>query len=418
MDQILLVEDSQFFGNVVCNALQAHFTYKVVWAKTYGEARKLLEKDKFGFMAGLIDLNLPDAEIGAAVDLSIAYGIPTIVFTGNLNDDIRDQIISKRIVDYVLKEGRYNIDYIVSLVRRLKLNRSIKVLVIDDSTVSRKKLVSLLEIYQYQIYQAKDGVEAMAVFKKHPDIRLVITDYHMPNMNGFEFTREIRKSYSIGDLAIIGISSVGHNILSAQFIKSGANDFIHKPFLNEEFLCRVTHNVEMIEHVQLVKKLSNIDFLTELVNRRHFFEIGNRLYKASQRKRSPLAVAMIDIDDFKSINDRYGHDAGDAAIRQIAQMLSDRFRESDVVSRFGGEEYCILTVDMDVGHVFKVYDQLRESISRAELVIGEVTLRITVSIGICSKLQQSLEAMISVADKMLYKAKESGKNKVVWDQSN
>lgn len=415
MNKILLIEDSPFFGAVVRNAIASNFTFPVVWAKSYAEAEHALKTEADSFFVALVDLNLPDASDGEAVDLTTQHKVPVIVFTGNLSDDIREKIITKNVVDYVIKSGRHNIEYLVSLVRRLHLNRSIKVLVVDDASTSRMHLRKLLSIYNYIILEAQDGCQALDVFTQHPDIQLVITDYNMPNMDGFEFTMQIRKQYNKSELAVIGLSAQGNNILSAQFLKHGANDFIHKPFLNEEFHCRVSQNVEMVEYIQTVKKLSNLDYLTELVNRRYFFEMGGKLFDNAQRNHSTLSIAMVDIDDFKDVNDLHGHGIGDMVIRKVATLLNDRFRRSDIVARFGGEEFCILASNMAPNAVFRVFDELRQSLAQTDLKIEGKTLNTTVSIGVCSQLRPCLDDMISVADQMLYKAKANGKNQVMWD---
>ncbi len=254
MVNILLVEDSKFFGTLVQRELKIKLGFRVKWVKTYAHAKRLLEHGNPDYFVSLLDLVLPDAPNGEIVDLMFAHKIPSIVFTGEVNNDIRDHILKKNIIDYVLKRGNQDIKYITSLIYRLYLNRSTKILVVDDSNASRHHVLNLLKLYQYDLVEAVDGEDALRVLNEHQDIRMVITDYMMPNMDGFELTKKIRNSHSKDELAIIGVSASEDNILAARFIKNGANDFINKPFFAEEFFCRVTQNIEMIEHIARIHK--------------------------------------------------------------------------------------------------------------------------------------------------------------------
>jgi diguanylate cyclase (GGDEF)-like protein len=231
-------------------------------------------------------------------------------------------------------------------------------------------------------------------------------------MDGIQLTKKIRRRYNKDQVAIIGISAQEKKILSAHFIKNGANDFIHKPFLSEEFYCRVTQNIELLERIEKIKELSNKDYMTGLYNRRYFFESGRKLFKKAEKQNYSIVIAMVDIDFFKQINDTYGHDAGDEVIKNVSGILKKRFRESDIVSRFGGEEFCILAMNMEPKHSFMLFEELRKMIEISEIRVGDKTIQTTVSIGVCATPLSSLDEMIKQADLMLYKAKKAGRNRV------
>ncbi|MDY6935791.1 MAG: diguanylate cyclase [Spirochaetota bacterium] len=413
MAEILLIEDSKLIASAIKKKIESELLLRVKWGQSYSDAIKLVKENNSNFFISLLDLYLPDAPNGEIVDFVLSKDIPSIVFTGELSDDVREYIWSKKVIDYVLKEGSHNLDYIVSLIRRISRNKSIDVLVVDDDRLFRIHLLKLLEVHKYNVFEASDGNEALGIIKDNPDIKMIITDYHMPNMDGFQLIKEVREKYSKEELAIIGIAGKGDNTLSARFIKNGANDFIDKPFVTEEFYCRVTQNIEMIEHINALRNSSNKDYLTDLYNRRYFFELGNQLFTNSKREQITITVAMIDIDYFKKINDTYGHAAGDEVLKQLSQILKKSFRESDIVSRFGGEEFCILTTNMDHEHSPRIFNGLRKKIGETSINIGFKKIQITVSIGICIKLMDSLEDMIEQADSMLYKAKEGGRNRVM-----
>jgi PleD family two-component response regulator len=264
MSRILVIEDSALFAHLVVKEIEAKLGMTVVLAKSYAETQKLLtdieEQDFFSedyFSIAVSDLNLPDAPSGKVVDLVRSKNIPVIVFTSEFDNKMREMIWSKDIIDYVLKRGKQDVQYLVTLIKRIFSNRFIKVLVVDDSKAFRTQTCNLLEIHKYNLLQAGDGVEALKILKENPDINLVIADYEMPNMDGFVLTQKIREKYNKNEIAIIGVSSQGEHSLSAQFIKNGANDFICKPFLTEEFYCRVTQNVETIEHIKQLKHIED-----------------------------------------------------------------------------------------------------------------------------------------------------------------
>ena len=415
MTQILIVEDSKLFGSVLKNEIETELQLQVTWAKTYGETEELINGKPAQFFISLLDLNLPDAPDGEVVDLVLQHDIPAIVFTGDLTSKVRERIWAKNVIDYILKEGTQSIDYIISLIRRIHKNKTIKVLVVDDTKFYRKVIYELLEIHQYTVLQARNGVEAMQVLKSNPDIAMVLTDYNMPNMDGFELTKTIRSKYRRDEMSIIGLSDQANSFLSAQFIKYGANDFINKPFLNEEFYCRVSQAIEAIEHVNQIKDLSNKDFLTGLYNRRYFFEAGGNLFASAQRKHITISVALLDIDFFKKINDTSGHDAGDLVLQHLSALLQKRFRDTDIVARIGGEEFCILLVNEKREYTYEIFDTLRNAIEASETVVDGKRIQFTISIGVCTNIADSLEEMIKQADLLLYQAKESGRNKVMID---
>lgn len=416
MLQILIVEDSRLFGSVLQKEVEKCLPgFKAHWVETYAEAKDLLDEQQNDFFIGLLDLNLPDAPNGEIVDLVLERGISAIVFTADMSDEARESIWAKNVADYVFKEGEQSINYIISLINRLHRNIDIQVLVVDDSNFSRKIICDLLHIHKYSIFEAVDGVEALNILAEHKDIKMVITDYNMPNMDGFELTKEIRKTHGRDELTIIGLSGEGSSILSARFIKYGANDFINKPFLQEEFYCRITQAIEMIENVKKIRDMSNKDFLTGLFNRRFLFELGSKMFATSQRKCTTATVAIMDIDYFKKINDNYGHDAGDEVLRQLGIVLKSCFRETDIVCRFGGEEFCLLLTSMDQENVPKFFEGLREKIAQTKVQLKGHAINFTVSIGVCTELQSSLEDMIEQADKLLYMAKEGGRNRVMVD---
>lgn len=411
----LLVEDSRFFGSFVRSRLSADLGMDVTWARSLAEAQNAIAQAEDPFGIAVCDLVLPDASDGQVVDLAQDHGLPVIVLTSTLDDSARDAIWSKNVVDYVLKEGPHAVDYVVDLVRRLDRNDQVEVLVVDDSAVARRHLGALLRVHRYQVHEAVDGESALRILAENPKVRLMLVDYNMPGMDGFELAKKVRKDFPREEMAIIGVSDRGSGHLSARFIKSGANDFLNKPFVVEEFYCRVTENMRALEQLRALNEMATADFLTGLANRRHFFLTGEKLYANALRKNMHVGLAMIDIDHFKLVNDAHGHQTGDEVLRAVATVLGNRFRASDLVARLGGEEFAVMICAMDLASAPRIFDEVRHAIEELEVVVGDETIRTTVSVGLCMREMPSLDALLNAADDLLYQAKQGGRNRVMAD---
>ncbi len=412
---ILIVEDSSIFAFVLLKAVKENLNLNACLCKRYDQAREILQKQEHNFFAALLDLNLPDAPEGELVDLVVGEGIPSIVFTGELSDKLRERIGSRRIVDYVLKDSKENVQQVVDTIKRLYSNMGMKILVADDSAVSRKMIKDLLEVWNFSVLEAGDGRQALAMLQENEGINMLLTDYNMPGMNGVELVKNLRNSFSKTRLPVIGLSGVGGATTSAHFLKAGANDYMHKPFLAEELYCRVRHNLETSEYILTIREMAERDFLTGLLNRRAFFSSAQTLFANAKRGNIKLVVAMMDIDHFKKCNDQYGHDAGDEVIRAVGQTIYSRLRSSDLIARFGGEEYCMACVNMDPADVFQVFDSVRKAVQDDVIDFAGHEIQVTVSSGVCAQLMDSLEEMITRADHMLYQAKQQGRNQVQVD---
>jgi diguanylate cyclase (GGDEF)-like protein len=412
--RILVVEDNKAVAKLISSRITSELDFITKVAHSYEDAQAILNENDLFFIA-ILDLNLPDAPDGEIVDLVLSREIPSIVLTGTLDDELRKRILSKNVVDYIVKEGMHAIDYVIHLIKRLKNNRKIKALVVDDTATFRHLITRLLELHKFNVITANDGIDALEKIKQHSDIKLILTDYEMPNMNGFELVSELRKDFTKDMMAIIGLSANTSETLSAQFLKKGANDFLSKPFLNEEFYCRVTQNVEIIELIHEIREASIRDYLTGLYNRRYLYEIGNNLHSNAMRDNLAIAVGMVDIDFFKKINDTYGHDVGDLALKHVAGLLTTHVRKTDVVSRCGGEEFCVILTNVDRQRALLVFGKIRKVIEKSTIQADGKTIKMTISVGVCTSIKKSLESMIKAADEMLYEAKESGRNRVVID---
>ncbi|MCF6354181.1 MAG: diguanylate cyclase [Candidatus Polarisedimenticolaceae bacterium] len=412
-NKVLIVEDSRAINKMLAHHIATQLHIDVESAVSMQEAKQILDKQSEQFFVAILDLNLPDAPNGEVVDVVLGLGIPPIILTGSMCDDLHDEMLEKPIVDYVIKRNLNEIEYVIETVQRLRENRDRKVLVVDDSRSSRQLLSSLLQRHYLEVLEACDGVEALDVLSENDDILLMVTDYNMPRMDGMELITRVREKKSRNELAIIGISTSGSGTVSIKLLKSGANDFITRPFMHEEFYCRINQNIDAVASYCKLRDAADRDFLTGLFNRKYLFNTGNKLFQNAQRKNISLTVAMIDIDFFKKINDTHGHHVGDMALKHVASIFTQQLRQADVITRFGGEEFCMLCVNVSGSSAEVLFTRFREAIADTPLVVGDVVVPMTVSIGYSMELTDSLDHMISDADAALYDAKGGGRNRVV-----
>lgn len=252
--RVLLVEDSRMFTSVLKYRFEAELGVDVVTCSSLSEMRGLAADEHHGFFLAVTDLNLPDSPHCEALDYALEIDLPAIVFTGKFDFNTREKILKKNVLDYVIKDNDKAFDEIVQAVGRIVTNRNYRILVVDDTKTQRSILCSMLRAQKFDVIEASSGKEALEALELNPDIQLVLTDYHMGDMDGYQLTRKLRRSYSDDVLRVIGISDSNDPQLSASFLKAGASDFLYRPFVQEEFQCRIAQNIAILTKMDELKK--------------------------------------------------------------------------------------------------------------------------------------------------------------------
>ena len=410
--KILIVEDNKALAKLIAKKMEDKVEMDIDVAHTMAEAQAFLNNSKDYFIA-LLDLNLPDAPNGEIVDYVISKGLPSIVLTGSIDDATRESFIHKDIVDYVYKGNMDDINYIFQIINRLSKNRQYKVMIVEDSAPFRNSLKKILTSLQFHVFTAAHGEEAMSYFADNPDIRLVVCDYRMPVKDGLEVLKEIRAAGDKNQIGVLMMTSPSENVNGAIFLKNGANDFIAKPFVKEELICRVNNLIEAMENINQIADFANKDFLTGVYNRRYFYDDMNEYVAYAEERAEPYAVAMLDIDHFKEINDACGHDSGDRVLKTLAKKLIDETKNGDLIARFGGEEFCIVLKNISNEEAVKFFVNLRANIASCNVQLKKEQKNFTVSIGVAfSRSDYKLDELLELADEALYRAKENGRNRV------
>ena len=414
-DKILLIEDSVALSILLKTKLTDDTAAEVFHCDSMKKAVELMKEHRFTL--ALTGLTLPDASDGEVLNALEAYRVPTIVFTATVDDKARKHYAEKKIIDYIVKDGRRTVETVVKTVERILSNRQFTILIVDDAKAARSSLVEILTRQNFSVLEAHSGAEALDALATHPSVQLVITDYYMPDMDGYELTRRIRAKRSSEDLRVIGVSSSTDRMLSAHFLKAGASDFIYRPFVPEELQCRIDNNVETLKQLMRLRELAERDHLTGLPNRRSFFEQATALLDAMNKDDGGMdcgSVAIIDIDHFKKINDTLGHSAGDKALKKLALVLSNLCQPGNhIAARIGGEEFALFLKGLNCEEAHAFCEALRLEIERNGQALSSADLALTISIGVVEVGKDgSIDQHLTAADQLLYIAKANGRNSV------
>lgn len=251
MKKILIIEDSKAYASIISAYLHEEIGAEFTVAKSKAEAVAELELARDDYFLATIDLHLPDATRAEIVEITEKFNIPGIVFTGDINGSLREDILSfDNVCDYVLKNGPNALEYVAQTIKRLYTNTNTHALVVDDSRLSRQMLKRSLATQLLNVSVVDSAEKALEFLKEHGDVQLVIADGELEGMDGIQLTTEIRRTRGLKDLAVIGISGTYNRTKSIEFLKAGANDFLAKPFQFEELNTRVNHNLSTMSQMR------------------------------------------------------------------------------------------------------------------------------------------------------------------------
>ncbi len=313
---------------------------------------------------------------------------------------------------------------------------STRILVVDDHPDNVEIIDARLSSRGYQIETASNGQEALERVQNNPP-HLILCDVMMPLMDGYEVSRRIKNDESLPYIPIILVTARDSTADKVEGLEAGADDYLTKPINFPELEARVRsmlrikrlqdeldeNNTALEQAIQelevanrKLRALSITDGLTELFNHRHVHELLQDEYDRSRRTMEPLAVAMLDLDRFKQVNDNYGHPTGDVILYETAQILRETAREIDMVGRYGGEEFIVILPNTDEEEAANLADRIRLRVEEYVFRDEPHEVKMTVSSGVASHAASEIESpelLLKRADQALYAAKEGGRNRVV-----
>jgi len=290
------------------------------------------------------------------------------------------------------------------------------ILIVDDTIKNLQLLGSVLKEENYKIAIANNGNQAVLIAAQTlPD--LILLDVMMPGLNGYETCKKLKEIEKTKHIPIIFLTAKSEIEDIVDGFKAGAVDYITKPFNIYELKARVKTHIELkiskdlLEESNIkLQKLSVTDGLTGLYNHRYIVDLTVRLIEESKRYNQILSIAMIDIDNFKSVNDTYGHPFGDEVLIKLASTFEEKIRKTDSAGRYGGEEFLIILTHTDISGAIEVVERIRSSVEN--LKWNHKDVKITISVGVYQRNNEDTSSLISKADQLLLKAKKNGKNRI------
>ncbi len=299
-----------------------------------------------------------------------------------------------------------------------------RVLIVDDDDVSRDRLVSQLEEDGFEVITAADGHACLEIASaEQPDV--VMLDIHMPAMDGIETCRKLKHSMETAGIPVLFVTDVQEDdALVSEALQAGGNDFLWKGASRTILDARLRSQVAIARSQAKLRMLAMTDELTGVFSRRYLYQSLRRAVKSSTRRGpSGLGVLLIDVDHFKHINDAHGHIAGDRQLKRIARTIDETTRETDVVARFGGEEFVVVVPDTDEDGVRRVAEKIRAEVERR--------CPSTISIGGAYAQPSALERahtaddvealvarLLREADAAMQRAKALGRNRACFAEAD
>lgn len=285
-----------------------------------------------------------------------------------------------------------------------------KILILEDSDSQRQVLRILFEREGYHVVALEDATTILDTISDF-DPDLILSDLYLKDYDGFELAQMLRQWERTFQTPIIILSGESRPDIRRRIVKSGIDDYLLKP-MNFEDLLAVVRGA--LARSQSYKRLIHQDSLTGLINHGHLFEQLSKEIKRAQRDQTSLSLVMIDLDDFKKVNDTYGHLAGDEVLRRLALLFKHRLRSTDTAGRYGGEEIALILPDTPVERAFFIVERLRKAFEAISFRHKDKTFHVTFSFGItCWHEQKQMTTLWSEADESMYEAKRRGKNQGV-----
>jgi len=311
-----------------------------------------------------------------------------------------------------------------------------KIIIADDEPSNVRMLGEFLK-NEYEIYIAADGNETVQLAERIiPD--LILLDIMMPGLDGYGVCRELKARKETEGIPVIFVTARKRADDIVRGFEVGGRDYIQKPFYPQELHARVRTHIELkkaqeqlIEDAAMLEELNvkltaalekmeimvRLDPLTGLANRRFLLERLEQETARSRRTGRPLSIAMVDVDNFKIINDGHGHECGDDTLRQVARTMKESIRKEDMVARWGGEEFLLLFVETPLAEARLTAERIREKVASAMVDCGGIPVSVTVTIGVAAyDPAQGIDANIRKADDAMYRGKRLTKNCVVTEE--
>jgi diguanylate cyclase (GGDEF)-like protein len=291
-----------------------------------------------------------------------------------------------------------------------------KILLVEDSTVDRRKVGGYLRDWGLDYVAIGDGTQAVKLLESPEPPNMALLDWMLPGVEGIDICRRIRQ-LGTNETYIYTVMLTARNqrqdLLAA--MEAGADDYLAKPVDPSELRARILVGKRILELQQRLRFAATHDFLTNLLNRSEILAALHREFSRSGREGKVATIVLCDIDHFKRINDSLGHAAGDEVLREVARRLKSILRPYDVVGRYGGEEFLIILPGCELPTGVRRADQLRRLVANTPIRTPFGAIELTISLGVTVtsfSLECTVTDILNQADLSLYAAKNNGRNRV------
>ncbi|QEK12839.1 diguanylate cyclase [Crassaminicella thermophila] len=415
----ILHVDYNFFYKEILKDIIEERNFEYFSVRTPREAFEVLKNKKIDLIITALEFKDKKGEdFIKSLNESPYKNIPVIVLSAKDDIETKNKLFNLGVIDFIHKSSF--LDGFKNYIDRFELVdfadeqlKKAKIAVLDDNSLELmiiKKIFELNNITNVDYYNcAEELLNQMQAYS------LYLIDFVLPSISGEQVILELRKKYKYA--LIIAISAIDNQKIISNILSSGADDYITKPFNENVFIARLKANIRTFLLLQELKeknfeleRMVKIDGLTSLYNHKYMYERLEEEIQRARRYDKKLSIIMFDIDKFKCINDVYGHQFGDDVLIKISQKLKSEIRQSDIAGRYGGEEFIIILPETGLQDAYKLAERLRKSISNIKF--KEKNIKVTISGGVAELEKENALKLIGKSDKLLYKAKENGRNRI------
>ena len=300
----------------------------------------------------------------------------------------------------------------------MSIDKNYSILAVDDAKDTLMLLEFDLAEEGYNVISATSGESALLLLETET-IDLILLDMYMPGMSGLDVLKQLKSHSTYKHIPIIMLSSSDNEDQVVSALELGSDDYVTKPYISRVLLARMRTSLRLKEKTEELEKLAKTDYLTKLNNKFGFEELTIKAISKANREEHSVVMVALDIDKFKSVNDTYGHEAGDAVLVEFSHRMSECFRDYDIIGRVGGEEFAIFMPNISLQDAYNACERFRALIENKAITIQKDSglphsLYITVSIGVsvAQPAEIELDKLLREADNYLYAAKNSGRNNI------
>ncbi len=410
---VIIIDQDTDFANKVAEGL-----HKVGFETQFAESFEALVKTGDCSNLGIIIADIDHAAATPLGHLAIKkihqqqiLKSPIVYTSADDSFDSRLKAVRAQSDGYFVKPFEVNalLDYLQVTVKT-ESSKPFRVLVIDDDQLLAEHYQQLLNAAGFEadhINKPQHIAQKLADFAPE----LILLDMHMPKCSGFELAQILHQEPGYQHIPIVFLTSEKDQAVQNQARLFGADDYLLKPIAADYLISSVWTRAH---RTRLLNARIRNDSMTGLLNHAAFEEeLSRELYLAKRHQR-PLSLGLIDIDHFKSINDTYGHLAGDMVIKQLGQMLRSRFRRTDIVARYGGEEFAIILPETQIAEAKRLIQDLLDAFEAQSFIYNQQTFKVTFSAGVAElNGNESITESVEKADILLYRAKDLGRNQII-----